>query len=684
MIITNSSVHVRRSMSTDRFNDRSRDNFSRRNDNSCNSSPSRSNRRRGGKSSKRPHPTPQPVTMAEQKRMISLTSRLLCQQTTPLGTLTPPLIRTIHETVFWHLHNKSYSGTLEADRLLRRLVRERVDGWNGAAKVATHAVEAVLDSWRILSSAGSGNTGDGEGPSAADRAESLLVFLRSSSGDDDATLSPSAKAYNMVIDAYARAVRPDDAKRIFDMHPNRDVVSYNSLLKAYSSATGSFANAADKAEQLLQKLERDYDEGQSGFGPNAVSYGTVIGAMSRKNSEDGARKAEEVLRRMARRYQTKNITAARPNIVTFAQVISAWAKSGSNQAGEKAEAALRWMEDNDAMAANTVCYNAAIDAWSRSPRNDAALRAESLLREMESKCKLRADVGGGECVCAPTNVTYTSVISAWSRSPLPNAAQKAEAILSDMLLAYERTGDSSLKPNKISYGAVLAAWARSDEDEAANRAEALVGEVINRYVTGEEESIRPNEVMFNSVIHALSKSKDGDTSSRARRAVAKMWQLYDDGRCPDVRPTTTTYNSLLNCCSDADEALDTLDQMQRAWTQGDTIIPHPDVVSFASVIDALASQKTANAADKAENLAAKLERMYHQTADEKLKPNITVYTCLVRALKYGGRDTTDLDAVVERVERLGLRPDDKFLHAVDNACQYLQARASPSEFSSLD
>ena len=74
--------------------------------------------------------------------MQSLTTSLLCLDTNPPGSLTPPLIRTVHETIFWNLHLKSYEGTVAADELLRRLVLERTDGWNGGCIVAGRAVEA--------------------------------------------------------------------------------------------------------------------------------------------------------------------------------------------------------------------------------------------------------------------------------------------------------------------------------------------------------------------------------------------------------------------------------------------------------------------------------------------------------------------------------------------------------------
>lgn len=309
------------------------------------------------KNRRRPRPTPRPVTTAEHSRMQSLTTSLLCLVTNPPGSFTPPLVRTVHETIFWNLHLKSYEGTAAADELVRRLVLERTDGWNGGCIVAGRAVEAVMDSWRILSSPSSSSPlPSSKGSSigavpAEERADSLLQYLRQSSmsdGANDRSLVPSSKSYNMVIDAHARAGRPDDARRVYECHPQRDVVSFNGLLKACSVAVAQDANSdqgrkwADEAERLLQEREDMVDANDDqNKGPNAVSYGTVIGALAKLASEDGAIRAENTLRWMVERCYGENddvdgdVPSA--NVIIFAQVLSAWAKSGSTYAGQRAE-----------------------------------------------------------------------------------------------------------------------------------------------------------------------------------------------------------------------------------------------------------------------------------------------------------------------------------------------------------
>ena len=154
--------------------------------------------------------------------------------------------------------------------------------------------------------------------------------------------------------------------------------------------------------------------------------------------------------------------------------------------------------------------------------------------------------------------------------------------------------------------------------------------IRDRYNRGEDDDdCRPNEVMFNSTLHALSKCDSDGATDRAREVVANMWRLYDQCGHSDVRPSTTTYNSLLHCLAkhgSAREAAELLSQMER-----DSAIPSPDIYSYVSAIDALAAEARADSAEEARALVARVEALYRQSSDPNLKPNILLYTGLVRA-----------------------------------------------------
>ena len=183
--------------------------------------------------------------------------------------------------------------------------------------------------------------------------------------------------------------------------------------------------------------------------------------------------------------------------------------------------------------------------------------------------------------------------------------------------------------------------------------------------------------MFNSVLHALSNSSRNDAVDRARELLGRMWKLYDDCGHWDVRPTTTSYNCLLNCLAkskrgvSAREALELLGQMER-----DSSIPAPDIYSYVSVIDALAAEGTDDAARKAHAVVDRVETLHHRSSDPKLKPNILLYTALVRAIDASGKvESVPIQAVEDRVRRAGIRIDSFFSRAVEKALENSRARA---------
>ena len=215
---------------------------------------------------------------------------------------------------------------------------------------------------------------------------------------------------------------------------------------------------------------------------------------------------------------------------------------------------------------------------------------------------------------------------------------------------------------------------------ASDRAREILDELIDRYNRGEDDGdCRPNEVMFNSTIHSLSKSDSDDATDRAREVVAKMWRLYDQCGNSDVRPSTTTYNSLLNCLAkhgSAREAAELLSQMER-----DSAIPSPDIYSYVSVIDALVEEARADVAEEARAIVARVEALYRQSLDPNLRPNILLYTGLVRAVESSGElDSAAIHAIEDHVRREGIRVDGVFCKAVETALGKCRTRAQSTKF----
>jgi pentatricopeptide repeat protein len=141
-------------------------------------------------------------------------------------------------------------------------------------------------------------------PAASDRALAILDRLESS------PIEPTATTYNAVMDACAKMGKPERALSVLErmkaksIHP--DPTSYDTILNAY--ARDETPGSADRAYELLQRLEEDSANGQSDFVATNFSYSSVINAFARSASRfDGgialAEKANDVYKRMIRQVE---------------------------------------------------------------------------------------------------------------------------------------------------------------------------------------------------------------------------------------------------------------------------------------------------------------------------------------------------------------------------------------------
>jgi pentatricopeptide repeat protein len=137
-------------------------------------------------------------------------------------------------------------------------------------------------------------------------------------------------------------------------------------------------------ENLLSRLIQDSAQNPS-LQPTAVTFGTVIHALTKSNSAALAEKAENLLRRMQQLHQEEGWSSVEPNAVVYTSVIQAWANAGR---ADRAEALLQEMyreamlNGKEAVQPNTRTFNAVLLAWSKSLDPDRVASAEVLLHKM--------------------------------------------------------------------------------------------------------------------------------------------------------------------------------------------------------------------------------------------------------------------------------------------------------------
>ncbi|KGN54957.1 pentatricopeptide repeat-containing protein At3g59040 isoform X1 [Cucumis sativus] len=126
----------------------------------------------------------------------------------------------------------------------------------------------------------------------------------------DAGIRPTHKAYNILLDAFAISGMVEQAKIVFkSMKRDRcspDICSYTTMLSAYVNASDM-----EGAENFFRRLKQD------GFRPNVVTYGTLIKGYAKINN----------LEKMIKRYEEMKVNGIRVNQTILTTIMDAYGKN---------------------------------------------------------------------------------------------------------------------------------------------------------------------------------------------------------------------------------------------------------------------------------------------------------------------------------------------------------------------
>ena len=310
-----------------------------------------------------------------------------------------------------------------------------------------------------------------------------------------------------------------------------------------------YARSRDKtgpldAERLLFELMDEAERAQAcgdenTLLPTSACCNACIKAWARRNSREGAERAQGILDRMEVLNAASSI---HPTVYSYATVVTAWNRGvGGLEAAERADGILkkllvRNVDADNTVTPNTVLFNAVIDCWAQSSHPTAGTKALGLLKMMKEL--------GEEA--SPDGVTYRSVINAWASSSHINAAKSAEEV---MALAKE----DGVVIDTRTYNVVLKAWSKSKAPNAGTRAEQLLVDMIEAQKSG-DIIIGPDAYSFSTVLSILAKSSEPGKAQRARDLLSAFVQYSDksaggknDGGAS--RPNTSCYNTVLNACA---------------------------------------------------------------------------------------------------------------------------------------
>ena len=447
-----------------------------------------------------------------------------------------------------------------------------------------------------------------------------------------------------------------------------DVVTYNCVLHAYASTQYQIRHNHERqqvtnctmAANILSKLEDRYNIIQRPeLKPDTRSFATVLYAYANVGNAEAAEEMLHKIIRLSTLNEWKDKVT--PNNICFNSTMHAWAKSKNPKAAENAEAILSKMEElsksYDAslgIQPDTLSYAIVISAWARSGRHDCALRAEKLLQRSLDMFRQ-----GNEGV-KPDSITFNSVLDAWAKqnanevqsknsndpnSSLNNdatfsaAAQQAELLVSQMEELSSRK-NMNIRPCTITYNTLMDIYAKIPN---AAKAEELLQKMIDQYNSGNSH-VKPDVITFNSLLFALSTSLTDEKSLEKAEELLKQMEQSSDSKQKKllysnflVKPDIVSYNTVMNAIAkrsdfeSANKAEKILTSLIKRYRAGDKQ-SKPNNSSFNIVMNAWSKSGSKNAAERANHILDSMIEFSKEIGDDSISPDTVSFTCVIDAL----------------------------------------------------
>ena len=419
------------------------------------------------------------------------------------------------------------------------------------------AIKAWVQSGKSCGSSKSGQPRQHRGREAAEHADQ--IFAEMDAPKDIVTYASVISAWatsGMKSHAVARA---EELLRGLEEAPGLEpnTVVLNTVMSAWTKSRNPAA--VNRTAELLSWMEEQErqadgigDESAVSAPPDLISYNTHLHALSMHTSKrrpEYAQRAEDLLNTLEKRYEKGEIDF-KPNLFTYNLVIDAWSKcvdqassdeyQGANPAHKAVQVLKRLIQDPNTPSPDTFSFNQVISALSKSAHKlgGAARVAEDLLTYMEEAYKLKI-----HRQAKPDVIGYTSVISAWTKSGKVNGPERAERLFEHMKDQHKSGQFPQLKPTRIVYNSLIDCWAKSGKGTlAARKAEALLQEMRELASDG-DAMLAPNSVTYNAVLNSWAQSGTRCCGNKAESYLERMWELYDEGN-GHVRPNDKSFNTV--------------------------------------------------------------------------------------------------------------------------------------------
>ena len=195
--------------------------------------------------------------------------------------------------------------------------------------------------------------------------EQLLQQMKKLAETSGGRVGPCSRTFNLCCEAWGKSGLPESEKRIrdwmtiMDQSPHKpDQYTYNSLLSCFAKLKGP--DCGRKAENVLQIMLDQYEQGNIQVKPDVVTMTNVINCWSLSQAEESYDKAITILNKMEEMHR-QGFGSIQPNGFTYNSVINAVAKSTKPNKARLAKQLLERMTAAG-IQPNNISYNAVLNA----------------------------------------------------------------------------------------------------------------------------------------------------------------------------------------------------------------------------------------------------------------------------------------------------------------------------------
>ncbi|KAL3910343.1 MAG: hypothetical protein SGILL_007729 [Bacillariaceae sp.] len=385
---------------------------------------------------------------------------------------------------------------------------------------------------------------------AAHDAESLLkeAVEKFPPGTEDGM--NDVEVFNKVVTAWAKSRNADGPSRAQQLIVFMDELAapecapnsrtFTSLIDAYAQ-TQDF-EGIENAEAILNNvLDLFLHDGRDDLEPNVATWTIVISAYSRlckssktykRNQREAAKRAGRLLKRMESLYENGRVSFG-PDVITYISVLNAFAFSKDKDNIAQAEQLLdemneRYLDGDDSMKPSMRSVKILVDAWIKTGEMDSA---ESLYDKYEDT------IDEEETTKKDIQELYYSFLHGYCQQGDP---RKARVYLDQML-------DEGIEPDTSCYDRIIDGFVKKGDEKCAVHAQ----EVFKTYeLRREAGAIEPHERVYTSFIRAMVKGRVSGLHKKAELVLKRMKRLYEDGH-EEAKPSRFTYNVCLNACAES-------------------------------------------------------------------------------------------------------------------------------------